>query len=65
MKYFIHFTFKDKLGSGDGNCSMTRFDPLCNMDEIKDIESDLKRTLGHTSVVVTNWRRFEQMDDSK
>ena len=60
IDYFIYYTFKEGLNSGDGNVDVKVDKPITNMELVRSLEQSLKSEFGHDSVVICRFHRFEE-----
>ena len=54
-KYFIYYTYMKAPRGGDGNVEVTIDTPITAMDQIRELESNIKERFGFDSVVVSNY----------
>lgn len=61
-RYFVHYTWVSNTQSGDGAIEIQRTSPISGLHDIIEIQNDIKREceVKPRSVVVTNFRRFEE-----
>ena len=60
-KYFIVYRLTDNNGStGTSRTEIEIDSPITSLDVIAAIEHKIKNTMGHKSVCITFWRKFEE-----
>jgi len=62
-KYFVHYTWASATQNGDGATEIQRKTPITGICDIMEIQEDIKNSplpIKPRSVIVTNFRRFEE-----
>lgn len=60
--YFVSYFFKTATEDGYNECEVFRESPIFDHDELEDVSNSIKSSYSYESVVVLNWRRFEQAE---
>jgi hypothetical protein len=64
MEYFIFYSYLTATENGVGNCSISRKKPIRNLEDIRGIEQDIKKTFVeqgfvNPNIVIANWKEIK------
>jgi hypothetical protein len=65
IDYFIFYRFKNSRGMGYGNIDMKCPSPISSIERLREAEEALRKSLvktmpADTTIVIENWKRFEE-----
>lgn len=60
--YFVSYYFETETESGCGECGISRDSPIFDCYELDKVRNRIKELNNYKSLVILNWRRFEQAE---
>ena len=63
MEYFVYYSYLTANENGVGNCSVSRKRPIRNLEDVREVEKDIRKTFEekgyvNPNIVIADWKEF-------